>query len=75
MSQLTIDVPSEIKAIMDRYPHINWQDIAQSSLQEYARTLALADQLTEKSEFTEEDAMELDRRIKAGLAKRYAPHR
>ncbi len=75
MLQLTIDIPADIKEIMDRYPHINWSDIAQSTLQEYARKLALADMLTEKSEFTEEDAMELDKRIKAGLAKRYAARR
>ena len=75
MSQLTIDIPSDVKEIMDRYPEINWSVIAEHSLQEYARKLALADKLTEKSEFTEEDAMELDKRIKAGLAKRYAAHR
>lgn len=72
---MTIDIPADVRAIIDRYPDVNWSVIAQHSLQEYARKLELADKLTEKSEFTEEDAMELDRRIKAGLAKRYAANR
>jgi hypothetical protein len=40
-------------------------------LLEYARRLELADKILERSEFTEEDAAELDRLIKHGLARRH----
>jgi hypothetical protein len=60
---------------MDKYPEIDWKEIAQQSVQEYATRRALADQLVENSEFTEEDAIELDKRIKAGLARRYGIRR
>ncbi len=71
MSTLTIELPADISRIMEKHPDINWSVLAQQSLLEYVRKLEVADQLTEHSELTEDDVMEIDERIKEGLARRY----
>ena len=72
MMQLTIDIPAEIKTIMDSYPSVNWQQIAFHSVSEYAKKLKLLDELTKNSTLTEADVEELDKKVKRGLAERYA---
>jgi hypothetical protein len=71
MSQLTIDIPTEIQKVMEAHSGIDWETIAQQSLLDYARRLTRVEQILEKSQFTESDAQEFDKRFKAGLAKRY----
>jgi hypothetical protein len=71
MSTLTIELPAEVSGIMEKHPNVNWNMLAQQSLLEYIRKLELGDQLTERSELTEDDVMEIDERIKEGLARRY----
>ncbi|MEK7670873.1 MAG: hypothetical protein AAB344_01465 [Bacteroidota bacterium] len=72
MSQMTIDIPSDIRAIMDSYPDVNWQQIARHSVSEHAKKLKLLDELTKNSTLTEADVEELDKKVKRGLAERYA---
>jgi hypothetical protein len=71
MLQLTIDIPADIQKVIESHSNIDWETIAQQSLLDYARRLARVEALLEKSEFTDEDAVEFDKRFKAGLAKHY----
>ena len=71
MVQLTIDIPEDIQKVIESHSNIDWETIAQQSLLDYARRLARVEALLEKSEFTDEDAVEFDKRFKAGLAKHY----
>lgn len=73
MLQLTIEIPADLRKVIESHPDIDWENIAQRSLLEYAQRLARVEELLEKSEFTEEDAVEFDKRFKEGLAKHYRP--
>lgn len=75
MSQLTIEISSDIKAIIDAHPEIDWTEIARKSLSEYAKKVEVVSLLTQKSKLTEEDVQALDRDIKKAIAERYVQAR
>jgi hypothetical protein len=72
MSKLTIDVPVELKSILERHPEIQWERVAEKALWSYARKVQLADQLASKSSLTEAAAETIGREVKRGLRRRYS---
>jgi hypothetical protein len=72
MSTISVEIPKDVLNLIERHKEIDWQRIAQQSLLDYARKVALAEQLTQGSTLTEEDVEELDQRIKEGLAKHFS---
>ena len=72
MSKLTLDVPAELEAILERHPGINWGRVAEKALWNYARKVQLADQIASRSALTEAAAETIGREVKAGLRKRYS---
>ncbi|MBS4029570.1 MAG: hypothetical protein KGZ58_13155 [Ignavibacteriales bacterium] len=71
MSSLTIHIPADFWKIIESHKEIDWREIAQQSVMEYAKKVALADRLTRQSTLTDEDETEIDVRIKSGLAQKY----
>lgn len=68
---MTLAVPEDLHAIMKRYDTIKWSEIARKALWDQARKLELMDKLLSKSKLTEEDALEIGRKINRGIAKRH----
>jgi len=68
---VTFAVPEELHEIMRRHPEIRWSEIARKAMWEYARRLELMERLTSESRLSEEDVLELDKKVKAGIAKKY----
>jgi len=71
MVNVTFAVPEELHEIMRRHPEIKWSEIARKSMWEYARKLELLERITGESRFSEKDVLELDKKVKAGLRKKY----
>ncbi len=71
MVSITLAVPPELKADMDKHPELNWSEVARRAIRDKLELLKKMDKLLEKSEMTEKDAIELGRKINKGLAKRY----
>lgn len=71
MTNMTLSVPEDLKKIMTRHREIKWSEIARMAMWEYARKLELMEKLVAESKLTEEDAIEIGRRIKEGMAKRH----
>ena len=71
MPSMTLSIPEDLHRIIKTHNEIKWSVIARKAMWEYARKLELFDKILEKSEFTEEDAMELDKMVKRGLRKHY----
>ena len=57
MVSLTLAVPKELKEIMNKYPEINWSEVARQAIWEKSKILEKMDKLLSKSKFTEEDAL------------------
>ena len=71
MTNMTLAIPEDLKNIMDKYKTIKWSEVARGAIWEKARKLELMDALLAKSEMTEEDALELGRKVKEGIARRH----
>lgn len=52
MSKLTLDVPTELKAILERHPEIHWERVAEKDMWSYACKVQLADRLVSRSALT-----------------------
>ena len=72
MSKLTMDVPVDLKAILDRHPEIDWENIAERAVWNLARKVQLADQIANRSSLTESAAETIGRQVKTALRRRYA---
>lgn len=67
MPNVTVSVPDELKQELDNLPEINWSEAVRNFLSEKVKRESLLrklDKMLEKSELTEEDALELGRKIK-----------
>lgn len=71
MPTMTLAVTEDLYDIIKRHNEVKWSEIARRAMWEYAKKLELLDRLTEKSELTESDVMEIDKSIKKSLAKHY----
>ncbi|MEK6792724.1 MAG: hypothetical protein AABX96_01645 [Nanoarchaeota archaeon] len=66
MTNLTLAIPEDIKEEMKKFPEINWSVIAREAIQKRIILLNKFREITEGSALTEEDAIELGKKIKKG---------
>jgi len=71
MTNMTLALPVELKSEMDRFPEINWSEVARQAFLSKVRDLKLLNKLRAKSNLTEEEAVELGRKVNKSLRKRY----
>ena len=71
MTNMTLAIPEELHKIIKKHKEIKWTEIARQAMWEQARKLEIMDSLLSKSELTEEDALEIGRKIKREIAKKH----
>ena len=71
MANMTISVPDELKAILDKHPEMNWSEVARQAWKNKVEQLELLNRLTARSKATDKDIEELGRLIKRGIASRH----
>lgn len=71
MANLTLAIPNELKAKMNRFPEINWSEVARQAIAEKTRVLEKMQQLLSKSTLTEEEAVALGRQIKKRVLRKH----
>jgi len=71
MVSMTLSIPDEMKAEMDEHPEINWSEVARQSIDRKLAELEILEEFKRESELTEDEAVELGRRLNDRLAKRY----
>jgi len=71
MPNITLSVPDDIYFVIKQHGEIKWSEIARRAISDYAKKLSLLDALTNESELTEEDIMELDEKVKEGIYNHY----
>lgn len=70
MVTLTLSVPQELKEEMDETPEINWSEVARAAIKEKIKQLKAFNALVANSKLTEEDALELGKKINKSLHER-----
>lgn len=71
MVNITISVTPELKQMLEKYPEMNWSEVARQAWQKKADQLELLNKLTAKSTATDKDIEELGRMLKKGIYKRH----
>lgn len=71
MPTITLSVPSDLKQEMDKTKFINWSEVAREAIREKIEQLAVLNAITAKSKLTEKDALEIGRKIKKSMHKKY----
>jgi hypothetical protein len=71
MVSLTLSVTEELKEKMDRFPEMNWSEIARESIKRRIDLLIKFKEFTKNSSFTEEDALRLGREVSRKVAERH----
>ena len=68
---ITLSIPLELKAEMEKFPEINWSEVARNSIRQKIVELNFLKGLTMDSEITPEDAVKMGQEVNLILAKRY----
>lgn len=63
MVNITLSVPEELKAEMEKFPEINWSVIVRTALKRRVLLLQQLNEFTKDSEFTKEDALRLGKEV------------
>lgn len=71
MSTMTLAVPSDLRKQMDRFPVINWSEVARQAFLQCIKELQLLESITKDSKLTDKDVQELSHKIKHAIAKRH----
>ena len=71
MANLTLAIPSDLRVKMDRFPEINWSEVARQAIVQKTRQLEQLNQLFSKSTLTEQETIEIGRQIKRRVWKRH----
>jgi hypothetical protein len=71
MVNMTLAVPKELKEEMDDFPEINWSEVARIAFKRKIEALKVLKDFSSDSEMTEQDAIELGRKVNKALRKRY----
>jgi hypothetical protein len=68
---MTLAVPDELKKKMEKFPEMNWSEVARQAIRQRVEMLETLKEFTKDSTMTEEDALEMGRKVNKALAKRY----
>lgn len=71
MVSLTLSVSEELKKEMEKFPEINWSEVARASIIEKIKRFELAELLASKSKLTEKDIKQIGDKIKRGIAEKH----
>ena len=74
MVSVSFTISDELKAKMEKFPWINWSEVSREEsieMEKLHEGFEEFNKIVSKSKLTEKDALELGRRVNAGLHKRY----
>ena len=70
MVSITLSVPNELKQEMEKFPEINWSEVARQAIKTKIVFLEKMNELFGKSELTEEKAKELGKKVTKEVMKK-----
>jgi hypothetical protein len=71
MTNVTLAVPKELHEEMRKHPEVRWSEVARLAFQREVRRLHVIDRLLANSRLTEEDAVDIGRKIRRSAARRH----
>jgi hypothetical protein len=71
MVTVTLSVPIELKKRMERFPEINWSEVARQAFLEKIKDLLFLEEFKSKSNMTMKEALAEGSEVDRSLSKRY----
>lgn len=71
MTNMTLAIPEELTKLMKKHKEIKWSEVAREALWDKAKKLELMDKILSKSKLTDDDALEIGRKVNEAVAKRH----
>lgn len=71
MANLTLAIPSDLKTKMNRFPEINWSEVARQAIAQKTRVLEHMQRLLAHSTLTEEETLTIGQQIKRGVTAKH----
>ncbi|MBI2176269.1 hypothetical protein HYU40_02875 [Candidatus Woesearchaeota archaeon] len=71
MVSITLAVPEDLKQEMDAFPEMNWSAVAREAIRKRLLMLEKFKAFTRESTLTEEEALELGRKVSERAMKRH----
>ncbi len=71
MTNFTLSIPDDLKKEMDKFPEINWSEVARASMRQKIADLNFLKGFRVNSDISPEDAEIMGQEISKLLAKRY----
>lgn len=71
MVNITLSVPEDLKKEMEDSKIINWSEVAREAIRQKVIQLRILKSIASKSKLTEEDALELGRKVNKAVHERY----
>ena len=71
MANITLSIPENLKKEMEKFPEINWSEVAPTSIKQKLANLNFLKGFRVDSDITPEDALKLGKEVSNLLAKRY----
>jgi hypothetical protein len=71
MVSMTLSIAEDMKHEMDQFPEINWSAIAREAINKRLVMLHKFKEFTKDSDFTEDDAIELGRKVNSAVWKQH----
>mgnify|MGYP001559978005 CR=1 FL=1 len=68
---MTLSLPEDLHDIMQKHKEIKWSEIARQALWGHAKRLEIMDKILSKSKLTEEDALEIGRKVNREIARKH----
>jgi hypothetical protein len=71
MVNITLSIPEELKKEMDKFPEINWSEIARGAIKTRLIMLLKFKKFVRESKISKEDALILGKKVNKEVAQKY----
>lgn len=72
MANITLHIPDDVHDLMKKHREVRWSEVARRAIVDYTEKLKMLDDLVSESALAKADVLELDKKIKKSLRKRYS---
>lgn len=71
MANITLSIPKDLKKEMEKFPEVNWSQVARDSIKKKIAQLSFLKGFRMESDITADEALKLGQEVNQLLVKRY----
>ena len=75
MTEESVKVPDDLQSKMDQFPDFDWNELIRKTIEDRVTILEKFDRITAKSDLTEQDAIEIGKKMNQDALTKYLKRR